>query len=93
MNNDATEKIAMLKDSLRCFVCGLFALVPVIGIPFGVSALVITNRVRRRERKYWNAAKPYRVWGTICAVAGIFLGLGVFALFAIATYNALFVDD
>ena len=60
MNNDAGEKIKMLKGSIRCLMFGLLGLVPVIGLPFGLAALWVSGQVRVREKIYWNAAKPYR---------------------------------
>jgi hypothetical protein len=75
MNADTDVKIQMLKNSLRCFVCGLLGLLPVVGLPFAVAALWISGRVRVKEKQMWNAARPYRVWGMVCAAGGtIFLG-------------------
>jgi len=70
MNTDAEAKIRMLKNSLRCFVCGLLGLLPVIGLPFAFAALVLSGQVRAGQKKYWNAARPYWIWGVISAVAG-----------------------
>jgi len=56
MNTDASAKIKMLKSSLQCCVCGLLGLLPVIGLPFAIAALVISGRVRAGQKKYWNAA-------------------------------------
>jgi len=70
MNNDAGEKIKMLQGSIRCLVFGLLGLVPVIGLPFGIAALWISGGVRAREKKFWNAARPYRLWGIACAAVG-----------------------
>ncbi|MGA2281271.1 MAG: hypothetical protein ABSG80_13305 [Verrucomicrobiota bacterium] len=70
MNADTEAKIRMLKSSLRCFVCGLLGLLPVIGLPFAIAALWISGRVRAREKLFWNAAQPYRVWGVVCAAGG-----------------------
>jgi hypothetical protein len=70
MNNDAMSKIVMLEGSMRCFVYGLIGLLPLIGLPFALLALWNGGRARVRERQYWNAAKPYRVWGTFCAALG-----------------------
>ena len=67
MNTDAVAKIAMLKSSMRCFVFGLLGFLPFIGLPFALAALWIGGQVRRREKQYWNAARPYRIWGLICA--------------------------
>lgn len=70
MNDDARAKIQMLKSSLRCFVYGLLGFLPVIGLPFALAALWISGRVRAKEKRFWNAAKPYRVWGTVYATLG-----------------------
>jgi hypothetical protein len=76
MNTDAAAKIRMLESSLRCFVCGLLGLLPVIGFPFAFAALVLSGKVRAGQRKYWNAARPYWVCGVISAIAAlIFWGL------------------
>lgn len=78
MNADAKAKIAMLKGSMRCFQFGLLGLLPVIGLPFAFAALWLGGRARVREKRYWNAAKPYRIWGIICA-AGSTVGWGIVA--------------
>jgi hypothetical protein len=70
MNADTEAKIRMLKNSLRCFVCGLLGLLPVIGLPFAIAALWISGRVRAREKLFWNAAQSYRIWGVVCAAGG-----------------------
>jgi len=70
MNTDASAKIKMLKSSLQCCVCGLLGLLPVIGLPFAIAALVISGRVRAGQKKYWNAARPYWIEGVVCAAGG-----------------------
>lgn len=71
MNDDIpTAKIRMLENSLRCFACGLFGLLPLIGLPFALVALWTSGRVRASEKKFWNAARPYRIWGVVCAAIG-----------------------
>jgi len=70
MNDDARAKIQMLKSSLRCFVFGLLGFLPVIGLPFALAALWISGRVRAKERRFWNAARPYRILGMVYAAAG-----------------------
>jgi hypothetical protein len=69
MNTDAEAKIRMLKSSLRCSVYGL------LGLLFAIATLWISGRVRAREKLFWNAARPYRIWGVVCAAGGtIFWG-------------------
>lgn len=71
MNADA--KIQMLRGSLRCFGFGLLGLLPVIGLPFALAALWVSGRVRVKEKIFWNAARPYRLWGITCAAFGAVL--------------------
>jgi len=70
MNADTDAKIQMLQSSVRCFVCGLLGLLPVIGLPFAIAALWISGRVRVKEKQMWNAAQSYRAWGVVCAAGG-----------------------
>jgi hypothetical protein len=69
--NAAAEKIKMLKASLECFVCGLLSLLPVIGLPFGLAALVISGKVRVGQKKHWNVARSYWICGIVCATIGL----------------------
>ena len=66
-------KISMIEGSLKCLIFGLLGLLPVIGLPFALAALWISGRVRPDEKLCWNAAKPLRVWGVICAAFGAIL--------------------
>jgi hypothetical protein len=83
MNQDAVAKIKMLKGSMRCFIFGLLGLVPVLGLPFALAALWVSGRVRAIEKQFWNAAKPYRVWGVVCASVGtiFWTGIVIFIIF------------
>jgi len=70
MNTAATPamlKLKMLKGSMRCFVFGLLSFIPLLGFPFAIAALWISGRVRTKEKLYWNAGRPYRIIGMICA--------------------------
>ena len=51
MNADTETRIRTLKNSLECFVCGLLGLLPLVGFPFAVVALVISGKVRVRQKK------------------------------------------
>ena len=70
MNSDPEAKIRMLKGSLHCLVCGLLGLLPVIGLPFAIVALILSGKVRQQERRFWNAAQPYRIGGVVSAAVG-----------------------
>jgi hypothetical protein len=88
MKNDspATAKLKMMKASMRCLMYGLFGLLPVIGLPFALAALWVSGRLRSQEKKLWNAAKPYRLAGAICAALG---SIGWFLLFALLVLHAI----
>ena len=73
MNDVPAAKIKMMKGSTRCLIFGLLALLPVIGLPFGLAALWVSGRVRLTEKLYWNAAKPHRIWGVVCGAIGTVL--------------------
>ena len=75
--NNAIAKIKMMKSSIRCLIFGLLGLLPVIGLPFALAALWISGRVRVQERHFWNAAKPYRVIGAVCAGVGTVVWAGI----------------
>ena len=77
MNDLATAKLNMLQNSFLCLWFGLLGLVPFIGLPFGVAALLLAGRIRRQEKRFWNAAKPYRICGAACAGVGTVFWGGV----------------
>jgi hypothetical protein len=70
MNDLPAAKIKMMKGSVRCLIFGLLGLLPIIGLPFALAALWLSGRVRAKEKLFWNAARPYRIWGVACAAIG-----------------------
>jgi hypothetical protein len=42
--------------------------------------LWISGQVRVKEKFCWNAARPYRIWGVVCAAVGTILWLGILAI-------------
>ena len=82
---NAEAKIRMLKNSRLCFVYGLLAALPILGFGFGMAALRISGQVRVAERSFWNAARPYRIWGGVCAAVGTVFW---FIILSLIIYNA-----
>jgi hypothetical protein len=70
MNDAPAAKIKMMKASIRCLVFGTLGLLPVIGLPFAFASLYVAGKVRKQEKLFWNPAKPYRIWGVVCAGIG-----------------------
>lgn len=93
MNTDATAKIAMLKDSMRCLAFGLLGLLPLIGLPFAFLALWLGGTVRRREKKYWNPAKPYRIWGVLCGATGATIWTVALGMIIVNAVTGLWNND
>ena len=87
MNPAAEAKIKMLNSSMRCFVFGMLGLIPLIGLPFAFAALWISGCVRAKEKQLWNAARPYRIWGVVCAAGGTIFGGFILT---IVVYQAVF---
>ena len=56
---------------MRCFVLGLFALLPVIGIPMALMSLSQYRRVKLGRGALWNPAQRYLFWGCLCARMGL----------------------
>jgi hypothetical protein len=90
MNEPAAAKLIMLQGSTRCLVFGLLGLLPAVGLPFALAALWISGRTRQHEKRFWNAAKPYRQIGAACAALGTlawFL-VGVLIAFSIVSNSS-----
>jgi len=69
-------KVHVLAHSVRAFVYSLFALVPVLGLPFAVSAFVCASRTKVTKsgwvnpaQRYVTAARAFSSIGLIVSVA------------------------
>jgi len=82
------DKTETLERSLRCFACGLLGLVPVLGLPAAVLALVQFHKVTVGKGGQWNAAQPYLLWGFILGGLGLLVSLGVVGLVLAALLRA-----
>jgi hypothetical protein len=66
----AVERIKLIKRSLLCFALGFIALIPGLGVPFAIGALVTYLRTAHAEVD-WNPAGRYLLLGLILAVVGL----------------------
>jgi hypothetical protein len=66
----AIAKLKMMKASTKCLALGLLSLMPILGVGFALFEAWYSDTARRRERFYWNPAKPHRIIGSICAALG-----------------------
>ena len=67
------NKITAIESALRCFVCGLLALIPLLGLPFGVAAVMFYTKSSARSLEDWNPARRYAFLGLAFAVIGFFI--------------------
>jgi hypothetical protein len=75
--NNAPQKLKMIKASIRCLWFGMLGLLPLIGVPFAMAGLWSSWSARKLEKELWNPAKPHRVIGLICASIGALVWSGV----------------
>ena len=67
------DKVLVIERSLRCFTLGLFGVLPVVGLPFAVTALSNYFHVKRIVGTQWNPAQTYLAWGLATSLSGLFL--------------------
>ena len=78
------DKVRVIEQSLRCFAFGLLSLIPLLGLPFAVLAVVRHRNAWSQGDREWNPAKAYLVWGFGLAWLGGLISLGGLAIFVIA---------
>ncbi len=54
----ARNKIQSIESSIRCFIYSLAGLVPLIGLPFSLAAIIQSRKVRKAVAG-WNPADRY----------------------------------
>lgn len=64
-----------MEQSLACFVFGVFACVPVVGLPLAGFGLWKYHVSRLRASAEWNPAARYRRWGVFLSMLGLALHL------------------
>ena len=78
------DKVRVIEESLRCFVFGLLSLIPLLGLPFAILAVVRHLNAWSQGDGEWNPAKAYLVWGFSLAWLGGLISLGALAIFVLA---------
>ncbi len=53
------ERIGHIRASMRCFFFSLMGLVPCVGLPFSVAALIRSRRLEKKIGTDWNPAGRY----------------------------------
>lgn len=81
------DKTELIERSLRVFFFGMPGLIPFLGTPFAIIAMVNSARIKRRGPP-WNPAQRYLFWGTTCA----HIGTGLTVIIAVLLAAALILD-
>jgi hypothetical protein len=68
-----TDKLRMMKASSNCLIFGLLGLLPIIGAPFALAALWYAGQAKPLEKRFWNPAKPHRLFGVASAAIGMLI--------------------
>jgi hypothetical protein len=66
-------RIDMMRRSLRCLVSGGIGLIPVLGLPWSILALLQFSRVRLRYGEESNPARLHLAWGLTLGLLGLVL--------------------
>jgi hypothetical protein len=80
-------RIRIIKSSCRCFVASLIGLVPVVGLPFALGAILRSHRLGRSAaegnpaRRYLTAARRFGFLGFFLSLVFAVLGCYLFAAF------------
>ena len=84
------DLITATRLSMRAFVCGFLAILPIIGLLPAVYAVGCWLRVRSRYGDRWNPAAQYLHWGTFLAVfGGLLSSLGMVVAVMVAQLAAV----
>ena len=82
--NPVLLRIEVIERSLRCFVCGCFGLIPVLGFPLAVLTAIHFQKARLAAAADWNPANAYLHWGMALAAVGCGVTIIVFGLLLVA---------
>ena len=74
------DKIELIECSLRAFFFGVPGILPFLGTPFAIVALMNNANIKRHIGAQWNPAYRYLFWGILCARIGTGLSIIIAAL-------------
>jgi hypothetical protein len=69
------NKVLALQSALRCFTCGLLSLIPVLGIPFALAAMLFHAKASDHAPDDWHVARRYALLGMLFAALGLLLNV------------------
>jgi len=90
--SDAAIRSRAIQLSLRAFFFGVLGLIPILGFPAAICALVCWIKVSSRVRGIWNPGSIYLHLGAVFGFIGILLTLLISIGLLVAGYNTLIVS-
>ena len=75
------DPVRLIERSLHCYTLSLLGLIPVLGLPASLLALVVGFSLPVGEGESWNPARTHLLLGRLLAVLG-FLGSSILVLIA-----------
>lgn len=83
------DQITAIRNSLTAYVCGLVGLLPLIGFPVAIYAVVFYWRVRKGFRGEWNPASHYLGWAATLGFIGVLNSTLLIFVIGLALVDAL----
>lgn len=74
--NDPMVQVRLAERSLRGFVLGILAWIPLFGLPLAGLGIWIGLRIRNQSRGIWNPGKRYALGGLILSLGSVVIQLG-----------------
>jgi hypothetical protein len=71
------ERIRLIEGSLRCFVFGCLSLLPVLGLVFGILAVLQAGLLPAQPPGDWNPGRRYALAGYALGWLGGLISLGI----------------
>ena len=65
--------------------CFFISVLSMAGFPFAIATIFLSTTVRAKEKRFWNAARPYRILGDVCS------GLAIIASFVIVALTTFLI--
>jgi hypothetical protein len=83
-SSPAMDKIELIERSMRAFFFGVPGILPFLGTPFAIVAMINNSRIKRRIGAQWNPAHRYLFWGMLCARIGTSISIIITVLVSAA---------
>ena len=74
------DKVRIIERSVRCYRCGSYGLIPVLGTVPAIIAVLLYHKVRYELGPAWNPAGRHLRWGFTFAWIGLGLTGGLLGL-------------